>query len=217
MARVAIATLDLETTGLDQNAGAILEIGIVLYDVHLNEIASAGTIIATPTTVAWLDWLRDTAAQAVGDNWDKEPFRGAKNVHEMHQKNGLAEEIRTMVGAGMTIDLGTAEQYCIDFLEQYEVTPKKLWLPMTGSSILFDRQWIKLHMPQLDQQFHYRNTDISSIKNLAKLYRHDLDVTKDLSPVLAHRSISDCRDSAGELKYYIEKIFLNGPPPGAIS
>lgn len=202
----AIAIVDLETGGLDPALNAIFEVGILLLDIELNEVASFSSIVADPFALAHLQWLEGLAMEEPAHR-NEEPWRGARIVYEMHERSDLAAEIRGANGTGPS--LAVVEQQAVEFLRSWNVGPTGLSLPMTGSSILFDRQYIQAQMPQLNALFHYRNTDISSIKNLVNLYRMDLVALRNqsIAPAGLHRSLPDCRDTALELEFYLQELF----------
>lgn len=205
----AHAIVDVETSGLDPNQHVILEIAIVLANHNFEPLYSQNEVIADATALDHLAWLESLAAEEP-QHRAQEPWKGAKKVCEMHQANGLAAEIRALAAAGMHTDLATAQDRLVTFLRGHGVGQGLNLLPMTGSSILFDRQFIQRQMPQLNAEFHYRNTDISSLKNLAERYRRDVIEGRDAAMKdkrrELHRALYDCYDSLLELEYYIKHM-----------
>ncbi|MDN5745503.1 MAG: hypothetical protein L0H31_10330 [Nocardioidaceae bacterium] len=211
MAIPELAIVDVETTGLDPSENNVLELGILLLDIDLNEIDAFSGVVSSPGAVAALDRLAMLSAQQP-QHPGEEPYQGARIVHEMHQKSKLAYDIREAAGRGRPQTVAQVEADAVAFLESHNVKPSAHRLPMTGSSIHFDRRFLAERMPTLEAQFHYRNIDISSIKEVTKLYRSDVAdrAAKELKPKALHRSLPDCRDSVGELRFYLENIFAKG-------
>lgn len=172
--------VDLETTGLDEKSGLPLEVGILIVDLDLNEVASISRIIQ------WgrLDW--DVSVE--------------KFVRDMHEASGLRKEYDA--GAGLTIQY--AEGDLVWFLEEHNATS----LPMAGSNVAnFDRVWLREYMPTLNNLFHYRNQDISSVKELCRVWNPE--VYAKLPPkVEKHRVISDCRATVDEFKFYRDNFLF---------
>jgi len=165
--------VDLETTGLEEKAGLPLEAGVLITDLELNEIAAAQYMIQ------WgkLDW----------DSYD--PF-----VRAMHEASGLRAEYDA--GAGLAIS--DVENLLCAFLRTHDATD----LPMAGSNVAnFDRAWVREFMPTFNDTFHYRNVDVSSIKEACRLYNPE--VYAKLPPKLeTHRTVQDCRDTVSEFSFY---------------
>lgn len=203
-----IAFIDIETTGLSKGVNIILEVGLALTDLSLQKIDTFSMIVSDDLVIQHLDWLKHMAEQEPNFR-GQEPWSGAKYVYEMHQKNGLDAEIRATHAAGEKHTLAKVAHTAADWLRSYNVHPQGHHLPMTGSSVMFDRGFVETQMDTLNSMFHYRNTDISSLKNLVDKYRADLveKRRKELQPVGAHRSLSDIDDSIEELKFYLENLF----------
>ncbi|MDO4251609.1 MAG: oligoribonuclease, partial [Moraxella sp.] len=114
-----------------------------------------------------------------------------------HKESGLTDRVRRS-----SVTLAQAEEATLDFL--------KKWVdegisPMCGNSICQDRRFLARQMPNLERYFHYRNLDVSTIKELCYRWRHDL--LKDYQKGGAHLALDDIRDSIRELKYYREHFF----------
>lgn len=211
MAKPAFAILDLETSGLDPAKNAILEVGILLVDHQLAEIDHFDAVVADETAASHLNWLATLAAQAEANPElrHQEPWSGGRFVYEMHQKHGLADEILAQYRNNTGASLAQVESAACDFLRSHGITDgRKNGLPMTGSSILFDRRYVIAQMPQLDALFHYRSVDVSSLKCLVDAYRDDwaCERAATLKPAGLHRSLADCRDTVGELAWYLSKM-----------
>jgi oligoribonuclease len=164
--------IDLEMTGLDPGTDSILEIATVVTDRDLNPLAD-GPEFAITHPLASLEAM---------DDWNR----------NQHRKSGLWQRV-----VESTIDLATAEALTVEFLSQW-VPPGKS--PMCGNSICQDRRFLHRLMPRLERYFHYRNLDVSTIKELAR--RWAPEVSRGFSKDSAHTALSDVRDSIAELRYY---------------
>jgi oligoribonuclease len=169
--------IDLEMTGLDTNNDAIIEIATVVTDSELNVVAE-GPVLAIHQSEALLEGM---------DEWNT----------EQHHKSGLVDRVRTS-----TIDEDMAERLTIEFLRKY-VPPNVS--PMCGSSICQDRRFLHRCMPELEQYFHYRNLDVSTIKELVK--RWAPSVAEGFKKDPTHLALDDVRDSIRELQYYRDHVF----------
>ena len=169
--------IDLEMTGLEPDHDHIIEIATIITDYQLNVLAE-GPVLAVYQPPAHL---------AKMDDW---------NVRT-HTGSGLVQRVRES-----TLDDAAAEQATIEFLQQW-VTPGTS--PMCGNSIGQDRRFLARHMPKVEQFFHYRNLDVSTVKQLAKYWAPD--VAAGLTKQGAHTALADIRESIEELKYYREHFF----------
>jgi oligoribonuclease len=164
--------IDLEMTGLEPSFDKIIEIATVVTDSDLNIIAE-GPVLAIHQTEERLLQM---------DAWNT----------KQHNKSGLvARVLESQITEAM------AERATLDFLEQYIGRGKS---PMCGNSICQDRRFLCLYMPELANFFHYRNLDVSTLKELAKRWRPQL-----LSGVLKqskHLALNDIKESIDELIYY---------------
>ena len=171
--------IDLEMTGLNPETSVILEIAAVVTDGSLRTVAEGPDIaIHYPQKI-----LQNM------ESWSK----------TQHESSGLLERVRAS-----SVDCRKAEQEVRGFLSQH---CKKGESPLCGNSIWQDRRFLIKYMPKLEAFFHYRNIDVSSIKELVKRWYPSLPAYRKKK---AHLSLSDIKESINELKYYREKVFLPG-------
>lgn len=170
--------LDLETTGLDPKKDAILELGIVITDPDLNVIAEYGSPVLC---------VKEGAFEGMNDF-----------VREMHTKSKLFED------AYKGHSKNWIQKYALEFVQQH-VEPKEA--PLCGSTISFDRSFLKEEMPELHDYFHYRSIDVSSIKELARRWYPELELPAKKE---VHRSLPDIYESIETLKFFRENIFKDG-------
>lgn len=216
MTQPAIVILDIETSGLDEKADTIFEIGMRILDIHLNEIASWSQIITDDGALQWIQYM-ERMAKEERDHRGVEPWFSIRRVYEMHMGNGLFSEITNAHSAGQRRTIADVEAEAIQFLTNNFVGPNHQHLPMTGSSILFDRKFITERMPALNKHFHYRNTDISSVKTLTAMYLPHLadKLSATYQPAAKHRSLPDCIDSTEELRFYLTNVVVADTSPSS--
>ena len=164
--------VDLEMTGLDPDTDSILEIATVVTDKDLNPLAE-GPEFALRHPLERLEAM---------DDWNR----------NQHRKSGLWQRV-----LDSEVDIATAEALTVEFLAQWVPVGKS---PMCGNSICQDRRFLHRLMPRLERYFHYRNLDVSTIKELAR--RWAPEVSRGFSKESAHTALSDVRDSIAELAYY---------------
>lgn len=164
--------IDLEMTGLEPEKDRIIEIATVVTDPHLNVIAE-GPVFAISQAKALLDGM---------DSWNT----------RQHGQSGLVNRVLQS-----KISEVQAEQSTIEFLSQYLDKGKS---PMCGNSVCQDRRFLYKYMPELAAFFHYRNLDVSTLKELAIRWRPKLlnGVVKESK----HLALDDIKDSIAELVYY---------------
>ena len=170
--------IDLEMTGLDTDRDSILEIATIVTDKSLN-ILMEGPEFAIGHPLAQLEAM---------DDWNR----------NQHRKSGLWQRV-----LASTIDIRTAEALTVEFLAQWIPAGKS---PICGNSICQDRRFLARHMPKLEAFFHYRNLDVSTLKELAKRWKPG--IMAGFAKHGKHEALADIHESIEELKYYKEK-FLN--------
>lgn len=169
--------LDLEMTGLEPATDVILEIATIVTDSQLNILAE-GPVFA----IYQPDEVLDNMSQ-----W----------CIEHHGKSGLTDRCRNS-----TINLAKATEETLAFVQQF-VAPGKS--PMCGNSIGQDRRFINKYMPTFEDFFHYRNLDVSTVKELARRWKPE--VLDKVEKKGAHLALDDIRESIAELKVYQEHFF----------
>ncbi|WP_318470361.1 oligoribonuclease [Photobacterium leiognathi] len=169
--------IDLEMTGLDPETHKIIEIATIVTDPQLNILAE-GPVLAIHQSEEEL---------AKMDDW----------CTNTHTNSGLVDRIRKS-----TVTEQQAVAQTIAFLEQW--VPKGV-SPICGNSIGQDRRFLYKHMPELEQYFHYRYLDVSTLKELTRRWKPEL--LGGFSKKGSHLALDDIRDSIDELRYYRENIF----------
>lgn len=169
--------IDLEMTGLDPEKERIIEIATIVTDSELNLVAE-GPVIAVHQPDSLLDAM---------DEW----------CTNTHGANGLTQRVKES-----STSEAEAEQQTLDFLAKY-LEPGKS--PLCGNSIGQDRRFLVKYMPKLEAFFHYRNLDVSTIKELARRWRPD--VLAGVKKQGSHLALDDIRDSINELRHYREQFF----------
>ena len=164
--------LDMEMTGLEPDTDRIIEIAIVITDSQLNTVAEA-PVIAVHQPDSVLDGM---------DEWNR----------NTHGRSGLTDRVRAS-----PIGEADAEAQMLAFLQQY--VPART-SPMCGNSVCQDRRFMARYMPQLEAWFHYRNLDVSTLKELAKRWRPD--VYKGVDKKGKHEALADIHESIAELRHY---------------
>ena len=172
--------IDLEMTGLDTQNDHIIEIATVVTDADLNVLAE-GPVIAIH---------QDDEILAGMDEWNT----------NQHGRSGLTGRVRAS-----TVTVSQAELYTLRFVEQWVPNGAS---PMCGNSICQDRRFLARWMPRLEAHFHYRNLDVSTLKELARRWAPPL--AEGFAKESRHLALDDVRDSIAELRYYRE-TFLRVP------
>lgn len=164
--------IDLEMTGLDTGRDAILEIATIVTDAELHVLAE-GPELAIAHPLSTLEAM---------DDWNR----------RQHGQSGLWQRV---LDEGVT--LAEAQERTLAFLREWVPAGAS---PMCGNSICQDRRFLHRQMPELEQYFHYRNLDVSTLKELAR--RWAPAVLAGLKKNAAHTALSDVRDSIEELRHY---------------
>jgi oligoribonuclease len=166
----------LEMTGLKPESDLIIEIATIVTDKHLSVLAE-GPVLAVHQSESVLNAM---------DDWNR----------TQHGRSGLAARV-----LASDITAAAAERRTLEFLESW-VEPKRS--PMCGNSICQDRRFLARHMPSLEAFFHYRNLDVSTLKELA--IRWAPHVAEGFRKNSTHLALDDVRDSIRELQYYRERL-----------
>lgn len=169
--------IDLEMTGLDPAHDHIIEIATIVTDSHLHLIAE-GPVIAVHQSDAVLEKM---------DEWNR----------TTHGASGLVERVRAS-----RVDAAEAEARTIEFLSLHALRGAS---PMCGNSVCQDRRFLAREMPLLERFFHYRNLDVSTLKELAR--RWAPGVLAGVQKVSAHSALDDVRESIEELRHYRRTVF----------
>ncbi|BAU76894.1 oligoribonuclease [Metapseudomonas furukawaii] len=169
--------IDLEMTGLDPDSDVIIEMATIVTDSDLNVLAE-GPVIAIHQSDEILAGM---------DEWNT----------RQHGQSGLTQRVRES-----RIDTAEAEAQTLAFLEQWVPKGKS---PICGNSICQDRRFLYRRMPKLEAYFHYRNLDVSTVKELAA--RWAPTVRDGVRKSSSHLAMDDIRDSIAELKHYREHFF----------
>ncbi|HEX4881143.1 MAG TPA: oligoribonuclease [Porticoccaceae bacterium] len=175
-AELNLIWIDLEMTGLDTIRDTIIEIATLVTDAELNVLAEGPSIAIHQTD----------AVLARMDDWNT----------RQHTQSGLVARVRASQSGARDAELET-----LSFLRNW-VPPGMS--PMCGNSICQDRRFLAREMPELEAYFHYRNLDVSTLKELARRWRPE--VMKGFQKQSRHLALDDIRDSVEELRYYREHL-----------
>ena len=170
--------IDLEMTGLKPHSDRIIEIAVVVTNPDLS-IRVEGPVLAIHQS--------DEALNAM-DKWNK----------GTHGKSGLIDRVKAS-----TVDEAQATKAVVDFLKQYVGANKS---PMCGNSICQDRRFLANYMPEVESFFHYRNLDVSTLKELAKRWRPGL--AEGFKKAQKHTALADIHESIDELAYYRQHFLV---------
>ncbi len=176
--------IDCEMTGLDLTRDVLIEVAALVTDGDLNVLGDGVDVVVKPTAAA-LAQMTDF-------------------VREMHAKSGLLDEL----DAGLTTE--DAEQQVLDYIRSQ--VPNARTAPLAGNTIGTDRAFLARDMPALESHVHYRNVDVSSIKELARRW-YPRAYYNTPAKSGNHRALADIRESIEELRYYREAIFVPQPGP----
>ena len=170
--------IDLEMTGLIPETDVIIEIATVVTDANLN-IIDEGPSLAISQNSELLDGM---------DEWNT----------NQHNNSGLVDSLKVT-----KITIEEAERQTIDFLNAYGEKGRS---PLCGNSISHDRRFLRRYMPEVESFFHYRNVDVSSIKELIKRWKPEL--LEGYRKQGGHRAMADVLESIEELRYYKDNFFI---------
>ena len=176
--------IDCEMTGLDLGSDALIELAVLVTDPELNVLGDGVDIVIKPPA--------DALAQM------------SDFVTEMHRNSGLLE----LLPNGVT--LAEAEAQALAYIRSHVPDVRKA--PLAGNTIGTDRTFLARDMPELESHVHYRNVDVSSLKELAKRWYPRIYFT---APTKSgnHRALADIRESIEELRYYREAMLVPQPGP----
>lgn len=179
-----IVWVDCEMTGLEVTVDEICEIGVVVTDGELNVLDPGLQLVIKPSA---------KALKNMGDF-----------VRQMHTDSGLIEEIPK------GISIAKAEKQVLEYIKQW--VPEERTAPLAGNSIGTDRMFLNRQMPALDKFLHYRNIDVSSLKELSRRWfpRVYFQLPKKTGN---HRALADILESIQELRYYRKAILVPAPGP----
>ena len=169
--------LDMEMTGLDPDKERIIEVAVVVTDAQL-EVVAEGPVLVIHQSDELLDGM---------DAWNK----------GTHGRSGLIDKVKAS-----TITEAQAEDQLLAFLSQY-VPPGKS--PLCGNTISQDRRFMFSYMPRFEAFFHYRNLDVSTLKELCRRWKPE--IYKGFQKKSKHEALADIYESIDELKYYREHLF----------
>jgi len=168
--------MDMEMTGLDPDSDRVLEIAVLITDGSLN-ILSEGPALVLHQSDAVLSAM---------DEWNA--------TH--HTASGLVDRVRRS-----TVDEAQAQERILAFLREY-VPPSAA--PLCGNTIWQDRRFLVRHLPEVEKYLHYRNVDVSTVKELVHRWYPELP---RFSKAKGHTALADIRESIAELRYYRERVF----------
>tara|TARA_B100000029_G_scaffold35980_1_gene33790 strand:- start:9961 stop:10503 length:543 start_codon:yes stop_codon:yes gene_type:complete len=171
--------IDLEMTGLSPGHDVILEIATLVTNKDL-ELQAEGPVLAISRSPEELSLM---------DEWNQ----------TTHKQSGLVERV---LNSGISIS--EAEKLTLEFVRQWTPPASS---PLCGNSIHFDRRFLLAEMPSLEEHFHYRNIDVSTIKELVKRWYPNIE--KPLTKKQKHEALADIQESIEELQWYRSNIFFN--------
>lgn len=177
-----LAWMDLEMTGLDPSVNVIIEIATLVTTDELEIVAEGPDLVlsASEDDLARMDDV----------------------VRKMHSESGLLTKVEAS-----TLSLQDASAATLEFLESH--IPQRGRSPLCGNSIGVDRRFLAVQLPELDEFFHYRSIDVSTVKELCKRWSPALYGRKPVK-VGSHRALDDVRESVGELRFYRDNFFRLG-------
>ncbi|MGF3055424.1 oligoribonuclease [Microbacterium sp. YY-01] len=178
--------IDCEMTGLDLSVDELVEVAVVITDFELRPVDPGFQIVIS-------------ASQQAMNNM-------GEFVTNMHESSGLLEEIPHGVS------LAEAEKQVLDYIKKF--VPQERKAPLAGNTIGTDRMFLAKYMPSVDNWLHYRNVDVSSIKELSRRW-YPRVFFQAPSKDGGHRALADILESIRELQYYREAVFVDEPGPSS--
>ena len=166
--------VDIEMSGLDPEVEKVLELAVVVTDTHLNTVAE-GPVLVVHQSDAVLDAM---------DSWNK----------STHAKSGLIERVKAAV-----LTEADVENRLVEFLQQHVPAGVS---PLCGNSVHQDRRFMVRYLPKFETYFHYRNLDVSTLKELVRRWRPEL--ASKMTKHGKHEALADINESIEELKFYRE-------------
>lgn len=176
--------IDCEMTGLDLDTDALIEVAVLVTDYELNVLGEGIDLVIAPPPAA---------LEQMGDF-----------VRDMHTASGLLDELPR------GIPLADAEQQVLEFITGYVSEPRKAAL--AGNSVGTDRTFLVRDMPKVESHLHYRNVDVSSIKELVRRWYPRVYYATPAKNG-NHRALADITESIAELRYYRQTVFVPQPGP----
>lgn len=178
--------IDCEMTGLNLSRDVLVEVAVVITNSELELIDEGIDVVIRPNPEA-LATMSDF-------------------VRQMHTDSGLIDELND------GLDLAAAEQLILDYIKKFVPNAKEA--PLAGNSIGTDRMFIQKYLPRVDEHLHYRNVDVSSIKELSRRWypRVYFQLPKKAG---GHRALADIIESIVELRYYRETVLVPTPGPSS--
>lgn len=176
--------IDCEMTGLNPELDCLVEVAVVITNSNLEILDPGFEVVIKPRAESWAN-MNDF-------------------VRNMHTQSGLINDVENGV------DLAEAENKILDYIKQFVPNAKEA--PLAGNTIGTDRMFLNKYMPALDQHLHYRNIDVSSIKELSRRWypRVYFQLPKKEG---GHRALADILESIQELRYYRETVMVPIPGP----
>jgi len=176
--------IDCEMTGLDVEKDCLVEIAVLITDSELNILDEGLSVVIKP---------REDSLSGMGEF-----------VTNMHKESGLLD----LLPQGLTVE--AAEAQVLEYVKKF--APEARTAPLAGNSIGTDRMFINRYMPALDAHLHYRNVDVSSIKELVRRWYPKVyfQLPKKSG---GHRALADIRESIAELVYYRKTVLVEAPGP----
>jgi oligoribonuclease len=176
--------IDCEMTGLDVEKDCLVEIAVLITDSELNILDEGLSVVIKP---------REDSLSGMGEF-----------VTNMHKESGLLD----LLPQGLAVE--AAEAQVLEYVKKF--APEARTAPLAGNSIGTDRMFINRYMPALDAHLHYRNVDVSSIKELVRRWYPKVyfQLPKKSG---GHRALADIRESIAELVYYRKTVLVEAPGP----